>query len=362
MNDPDRLRESFSLQYQACRGLGADVSAAILDRARRDLELGGLVASLLADLDFDPVLGNLPLRLLSAVHRLVLEGRAPELEVHFPTMGGTPDLDAVGDLFLELAATHKDALREQHAFHPQTNEVARSAVLFAGLMTIWQRTGLPMRLYELGASAGLNLHFDRYRYKLGIYEWGDPHSPVRLHPQWSGDFLPAEDTPLEILSREGCDLDPIDVRDPAAALRLCSYVWADDPDQLDRLRAAIGVARQSPLDVDRDDAIDWLADKLEHMRPGESTVIYHSVFWRSLSRAERAELTALIEEAAERARIGQPLAWLRLEQEEQIFTLRLRIWPAGRGREELLAEAHPHCRWIRWHRRGIRPLIEEMDD
>jgi hypothetical protein len=98
------------------------------------------------------------------------------------------------------------------------------------------------------------------------------------------------------------------------------------------------------------------------MRPGVGTVIFHSIFWAYLSRSERAELTALIEQAAEQARIGQPLAWLRLEQEDQVFQLRLRIWPAGRGREELLADAHPHCHWIKWHRRGVRPLIEEMDD
>jgi hypothetical protein len=265
-------------------------------------------------------------------------------------------------LFVACVAREAEALRAQLEVHPQTNEVARAAVLFAGLMTIWQRTGLPMRLYELGASAGLNLHFDRFHYKLGIFEWGEPHSPVRLNPRWSGDFLEAADSPMEIDERAGCDLDPIDVADPEATLRLCSYVWPDDPDRLDRLRAAIALARQASIRVDRDDALDWLADKLDSVRPGVGTVIFQSIFWSYLSRAEREELTALIEQAATHARIGQPLAWLRLEQEDQVFQLRLRIWPVGRGRDELLAEAHPHCRWIKWHRRGIRPLIEEMDD
>ena len=138
----------------------------------------------------DPIQGNLPLRLLAAVHAQVLRGEAPELEAHFPTTGGTPDLAAIGDLFIDLVERDPQALRPQLELHPQTNEVARAAVLFAGLMTIWQRTGLPMRLYELGASAGLNLRFDRFHYKLGIFEWGDPHSPVQIHPRWSGDFLP----------------------------------------------------------------------------------------------------------------------------------------------------------------------------
>ena len=367
MGDPERverIREAFAMQYQICRGLAAEVAAALLDRARGDIEAGGPVGALIEGLEVDPIEGNLPLRLLAAVHAQVLRGEAPELEAHFPTTGGSPDLAAVGDLFIELVERDPQALRPQLELHPQTNEVARAAVLFAGLMTIWQRTGLPMRLYELGASAGLNLRFDRFRYKLGIFEWGDPHSPVQIHPRWSGDFLPQPDpqAPMEILSREGCDLNPIDVTDPEAALRLCSYVWPDEPDRLDRLRSAIALVREDPVKVERDDALDWLSEKLESMRPGVGTVIFHSIFWAYLSRSEREELVAIIEHAAESARIGQPLAWLRLEQEEHVFRLRLRIWPAGRGREELLAEAHPHCRWIKWYRRGVRPLIEEMDD
>jgi hypothetical protein len=362
MGDPERLREAFSLEYQRCRGLGAEVAAALLDRARRDVERDGPVAALLAVADVDATEGQLPLRLLAAVHHAVLSGRAPELEAHFPTTGGRPDLEAVGDLLVGLVERDAEGLHRQLLAPLRTNEVARAAVLFTGLMTIWQRTGLPMRLYELGASAGLCLQFDRFRYRLGIFEWGDADSPVRLHPRWSGDFLPEPETPLVVAEREGVDLAPIDVRDPAEALRLCSYVWPDDPDRLDRLRAAISLARQHPVPVTRDDALDWLADKLETVRPGVGTVVFHSHFEASLVREERAELAALLEEAAKGARIGQPLAWLRLEPEDQVLRLRLQIWPAGRGRDELLAEAHPHCRWIQWHRRGIRPLIEEMDD
>lgn len=361
MVDPERLREAFALQYQICRGLGAEVAATVLDRARCDVDTDGPVGALLDGLEVDPIEGNLPLRLLAAVHRLVLGGGAPELEVHFPTTGGKPDLAAVGDLFVACVAREAGPLRAQLVVDPQTNEVARAAVLFAGLMTIWQRTRLPMRLLELGASAGLNLHFDRFRYKLGRFEWGDPYSPVSLYPSWSGDLLAAEEAPMDIVSRAGCDLDPIDVTDPEAALRLCSYVWPDDPDRLDRLRAAIGLARQDPITVDRDDALDWLADKLESLQPGVGTVIFHSIFWAYLSRSARDELTALIERTGEQARIGQPLCWLRLEQEDQVCQLRLRVWPAGGGQDELLADVHPHCRWIRWQQRGARPLLEEID-
>lgn len=41
------------------------------------------------------------------------------------------------------------------ANQPQTNDARRSAVLMAGLLDLAARFPLPMRLYELGASAAL---------------------------------------------------------------------------------------------------------------------------------------------------------------------------------------------------------------
>ena len=38
--------------------------------------------------------GEPALQLMGAVHRLVLEGRAPELARFYPSAGGTPDADA----------------------------------------------------------------------------------------------------------------------------------------------------------------------------------------------------------------------------------------------------------------------------
>ena len=78
--------------------------------------------------------------------------------------------------------------------------------------------------------------------------------------------------------------------------------------------------------------------------------------------ADRQELTAIIEEAGSVSRMSSPIGWLRLEPEEHVFRLKLRLWPDGEGREELLAEAHPHGRWVHWKVRGLRPMVEEIDD
>ena len=89
---------------------------------------------------------------------------------------------------------------------PQTNEVVRSAVLLGGFLVIAAATQMPLALYELGASAGLNMLFDRYAYDLGDgRKWGDASSPVKIAAPWSG-AAPALDTPLGIASRQAVDL------------------------------------------------------------------------------------------------------------------------------------------------------------
>ena len=62
----------------------------------------------------------------------------------------------------------------------QTNEVGRCAALVGGFLTVAARTGLPLRLCEVGTSAGLNLRFDHYRYESDGRGWGPSPSPVRL--------------------------------------------------------------------------------------------------------------------------------------------------------------------------------------
>ena len=71
-----------------------------------------------------------------------------------------------------------------------------------------RQTGLPLRLLEIGASAGLNLRWD--------------HFP----------FLDVPAT-IRVAERRGCDLNPIDpTLDESRAALLC-FVW---PDQTERLQ------------------------------------------------------------------------------------------------------------------------------
>ena len=125
---------------------------------------------------------------------------------------------------------------------PQTNEVRRSACLAPGFLALAEAKPLPMRIFELGASAGLNQLWDRYAYDLGdAGAWGPPDSPVRIPTDWRGPPPPL-DARIEVTERAACDRKPVDLADPAARQRLRAYVWADQRDRLDRLDAAVAAA------------------------------------------------------------------------------------------------------------------------
>ena len=92
-----------------------------------------------------------------------------------------------------------------------------------------------VRLVEIGASAGLNLRWDHYRYDDGGHGWGPPGSPVRLDGPWP-DGPPPFEVEATVAERAGCDLSPLDATTGDGRLTLASYIWAD---QVDRLRASI---------------------------------------------------------------------------------------------------------------------------
>jgi hypothetical protein len=92
---------------------------------------------------------------------------------------------------------------------PQTNDVARSSALLGAALLISERTGPALSWHEIGASAGLNLAFDRYHYELGGPSYGDATVPVVIRSRWEGK-VPSLETPFEVIERSGADLHPID--------------------------------------------------------------------------------------------------------------------------------------------------------
>ncbi len=222
----------------------------------------------------------------------------------------------------------------------QTNEVGRCAALLFGFLAVAAETQLPLRLLEVGASAGLNLRWDRYRYRANGFSWGPDDSPVELAFELDGKQPNAVLPTVEIASRGGCDASPIDPISAEGRLALLTYIWPDQHDRIARMQAALEVAEQVPVSLDREPAAPWAKRMLAEQAPGEATVIYHSIVSQYLSDEERAALFESIRGAGDRASATAPLVWLRMEPNDDRADLHLTTWPGGEERR--LARAGYH--------------------
>ena len=336
------MAEAFRTQIGWCqRDHGAPFTADVLAAVLRDFEAGGAWRRLLADWPADPVADAAALRAIGGMHRLALKGIEPFKDVYARLDRNPAVLDDIA-----RAAAAWPQMPAWLKNPPQTNEVMRSAVFLGGFLEVARTFGLPLRMREMGSSGGLNLLWDRFAYQLGDLRWGSEDSPVRLHPQWEGRSPGPAD--IVVVSRKGVDQLPIDLSDPEQRFRLLSYVWADQADRVARVRGALELARQDLPPVEQGDAADWVERQLADLSAGQTTVLYHSYVWSYLPRATQDRIEAALAAAGAKAHTGAGLAHLSFESAHgtELTHLIMTLWPGGERR--ILAEAHPHGRWVHW--------------
>jgi hypothetical protein len=340
----------------------------LLERSAEDAARRGPVYDLLKEHASLPSGAALALRFMGAVHRLVLEGRAPDLARFYPSVGGdSDDLEAAWRAFRDVVAGSAEELRPLLDSAVQTNEVGRAAGLLGGFLEVSRRAERPLRLLEIGSSGGLNLLWDRFHYDAGpAGTWGPADSPVHLD-----GFESAPDLGIDarIAERAGCDPDPIDERSEEGRLTLSSYLWADQLERWARLQGALDLAGDANP-PERSGAAEWLRGRLAEVRPGQATVVFHSIVWQYMAPDEQAEVERLIIKAGERATPDAPVAWLYLEPPahgddvspghlagsldftaeraapDDLAEVRLSLWPGARSK--VVAHCGYHGRPVRW--------------
>ena len=183
----------------------------------------------------------------------------------------------------------------------QTNDVRRHGAVSLGL-ALADLPG-PVSLLEVGASAGLGLHLDRYGWRSPApaggreLRWGDPRSPVQLDValgagpartalERTGVRLPA------VVRRTGLDLAPVDVLDDEQVRWLDALLPAEATGRRDLLARAVRVTRDAPPALLTGDAVDALADAVAAARhPGAHLVVVTTGVLVYLPGARRQALT-----------------------------------------------------------------------
>lgn len=338
-HSPD-LAASFRFFASATRARGGLLYSYLLQHIAEDIEAGGPFVDLLSPYRDEPKSRLMPLRLMAEMHRRVLDDELPDLVAHYPSAGGTLGPEGAWQPFREACLRGAAGLREALQRPHQHNEVARSGAILSGLDFIARETEMPLRLLEVGASAGLLLRSDRYRDAWWMPELFVQASPPRLA--------------LRVVERRGCDPSPIDPTSDYGRTRLRALVWADLVEHMRMIDYAIDVCRQVPAQVDQADGADWLPQRLSEAEPGAVSVVFHSMMVDHCSEASLSRMGAVLQSEAAHARLKAPLAWLRFEPSGPVDALeapptvevRLTLWPGGDDR--VLAVADTNGRGVKW--------------
>jgi len=183
----------------------------------------------------------------------------------------------------------------------QTNEVGRCWGLLPVFLLIGSEAGTALDLIELGPSAGLNLVWDRYRYRYGRAVWGSKDAPLELTGELKRSF-PSELLAVEpvVRRRRGIDLNPIDVTTEDARLLEC-FVWADQAERLERLRRAIEVVREHPPELIAGDYVELLPGLLAERDEAALTVVFQTASIVYLTSEQREALYEALERAGREA-------------------------------------------------------------
>ena len=341
------LAEAWQRQIAYCGANQSPFTARVLEAAWADWQAGGALRELLPDWPGDAGADAVPLRVAGALHSLALDGSDAALAALYPPRCEHFNAQAATAAIVAALHTHRTRVADYLRLPPQTNEISRSAVLLGGFAAIARATGLPLATLEIGASAGLNQLWPRYRYELGGgRQWGDAASPVVIRSDWQGE-MPALPEHIAVASHTACDVAPLDLNQPGSALRLASYVWPEHRERLDRLQAAVALAQRLQVRVEAVDALAWVERELAMPRAGAACVLYHSVMWQYMPAPTRAALRECIDAAGARASRSAPLAHLAFEPDRRgVFELALTLWPVGQ--RNVLATAHAHGRDVRW--------------
>jgi hypothetical protein len=318
----------FRLQAEQARGR-SEQYADICERLATDERVASLIA--------DPPPWDTPLRVMSALHFLVLQGKA--------------DWDDLGTALVEHAGFLRRHIAEQGV---QTNEVQRCWMLLPCFLEVVRRTGAEvLDVIELGASAGLNVAWDSYRYEYAAGAWGPSDARLTLTGE-DREPVPADLLALRpvVRSRVAIDLNPIDLTTDHGAHLLKSFVWVGQDDRLDRLDRAIAAVRENPPELVAGDLGDVLPGLLQGRAPDSLTVVWQTAVLGYLAEDRRK----LVYDALATAGSEGPLAFVSTTNANDgshlYYGLTIQIWPGGERIQ--VAHADFHGAWLRWLGEGQR--------
>lgn len=219
--------------------------------------------------------------------------------------------------------------------YTQTNECRRCVALLPMVLLAPFRA---FHLIDVGTSAGLNLGLDRFGYRLGTREW-QTDSTLVLEAESRGEPVAFDE--IDLFSRVGLDLNPIDPADFGARRWLDALIWPEHVERRRRLRSALELVAGLDIEMIPGDATDTLPGVLERLGGGAPVVVMTSYTLGQFDPAQRERLESIVVGA----RKDRPVHRISMDSLDKSDDWAQLVVDDGSG-PRTVGQAHPHGEWI----------------
>lgn len=343
-----------------CRGR-SDVYAALSAAAADDDQLLELTSVAPPD-------QRRPSLLFAAVNLQLARDPGAELRSYYPIHGGARKSDSrLYPSFAAFCREHRPALEQLLATRStQTNEIRRCFALRLGQHAMARHWPGPVHLLEIGTSAGLNLIFDHYAYRVDGCRLPGRESAVVIETAHRGPATGGlwADRPASVRQRIGLDQQPVDLNDPEARSWLEAFIWPERVDDLTTLRSASEAFLTTDADVRliRGDAVTDTAAVIDELPGDEPVLVFTASLLSYLDQDQRTAFADQLRCVAERRRIawvfaGGPALLARsginavglpgpLASVVTNYAVGVSLRSPDLRHDQILALAEPYLRWI----------------
>ncbi|WP_175989314.1 DUF2332 domain-containing protein [Bacillus sp. Marseille-Q1617] len=286
-----------------------------------------------------------PNLLFGGVHFILMNDPSHPLRNYYPSLvqGPLPITESFSH-FKDFCLQYKTQLT--HILKTklvQTNEVRRCSYLYPAFCYIYERTMKPLALIEIGTSAGLQLAWDRYRYKYGSDEklYGSSTSDVLIASEIKGDNLPKlQSAPPPVASRTGFDLHINTEQDHPWLLAL---IWPEHSERRELFTSAAKMTKEVEIDFIQGDGVESFPDKIKEIPDDHAVCIFHTHVANQIPESSKKELQAKIKE------IGSNRDVFHLYNNIWDRQLHLDCYLNGREERHVVGDTDGHGNWFQWN-------------
>lgn len=341
----DALQKRFKkFADQECKGGRSELYYAMAMRIAEDKELLSLAAN---RRERQPI----PNLFFAAIHYLLLQDQEHELATYYPSINRHAVEQPPFALFKAFCLEHSTAIKTIMGSRiVQTNALNRTAYLMPIFSALFP-AGEPINLIDIGASAGLNLHLDNYKYHYnGEYRIGT--GPVHIETEIRTGQLPPFQQMVKINRKIGIDQNPLDVKEVDNAHWLKALIWADQRERFNRIAAAVSLAQQSDLELIKAKNITDFRDVILAQDTKTPLVVYHTHVLYQFTPEERMAFREMLDQVGKQ----RDLYYLAVEHqlvfhkayERNNVLIERTAYKKGKKSSTLVGITDGHANWVEW--------------